>query len=386
MKRVLTDYPGVYYREVRRLGKKGTEKVFYVTYKENGKKVEQKVGRQFKDDMTPARASAIRGELIEGKRLTAKEQRKQEEARKKEAEGRWTIDRLAKEYFLSRPEGKSRKIDQGRYSKHLKTALGGKEPKDIAPLDVDRIRLKLLKTKSPQTVKHVLNLLGWIIHFGVKKRLCPGLPFHVPKPTVNNLKTEDLTQEQLSALLKAMDQSEYKVAGAMMRMALFTGMRRGEIFKLRWEHVSFERGFITLKDPKGGPDQKIPMNEGARQLLNELPKGEGPYVFPGRMGEQRKDIHKLTRDIADKAGIPKTFRPLHGLRHVYASMLASSGKVDLYTLQKLLTHKDPRMTQRYAHLRDEALKKASNLAGDLVTQALNEAKKETEVKQSPSRE
>ena len=47
-------------------------------------------------------------------------------------------------------------------------------------------------------------------------------------------------------------------------------------------------------------------------------------------------------------------------------MLASSGEVDLYTLQKLLTHKDPRMTQRYAHLRDEALKRASDLAGSLI--------------------
>jgi uncharacterized membrane-anchored protein len=48
-------------------------------------------------------------------------------------------------------------------------------------------------------------------------------------------------------------------------------------------------------------------------------------------------------------------------------MLASSGEVDMYVLQKLLTHKDPRMTQRYAHLRDEALKNASQGAGDIVT-------------------
>ena len=51
-------------------------------------------------------------------------------------------------------------------------------------------------------------------------------------------------------------------------------------------------------------------------------------------------------------------------------MLASSGKVDMYTLQKLLTHKNPQMTQRYAHLRDETLKNASNLAGDLIGQAV----------------
>jgi hypothetical protein len=63
---------------------------------------------------------------------------------------------------------------------------------------------------------------------------------------------------------------------------------------------------------------------------------------------------------------------MHGLRHVYASMLASSGQVDMYSIQRLLTHKDPRMTQRYAHLRDDALKRASSLAGELITQAATE--------------
>jgi integrase len=62
---------------------------------------------------------------------------------------------------------------------------------------------------------------------------------------------------------------------------------------------------------------------------------------------------------------------MHGLRHTFASMLASSGQVDLYTLQKLLTHKTAAMTQRYAHLRDDALRRASNLASDLIGQAVN---------------
>jgi integrase len=56
---------------------------------------------------------------------------------------------------------------------------------------------------------------------------------------------------------------------------------------------------------------------------------------------------------------------LHGLRHTFASILASSGKVDMYLLQKLLTHKSPTMTQRYAHLRDETLRNAADVAGDI---------------------
>jgi len=52
-------------------------------------------------------------------------------------------------------------------------------------------------------------------------------------------------------------------------------------------------------------------------------------------------------------------------------MLASSGQVDLFVLQKLLTHKSASMTMRYAHLRDDALRRASDLAGTLIGQAMN---------------
>ena len=127
-----------------------------------------------------------------------------------------------------------------------------------------------------------------------------------------------------------------------MRMALLTGMRRGEMFKLKWEDVDFDRGFIHLRDPKGGKDQTIPLNQAAREVLEHHPKSDSPFVFPGRGGKQRTEIRRPIDRIRKAAGLPKDFRPLHGLRHTYASMLASSGQVDLYTLQKLLTHKTRR--------------------------------------------
>ena len=142
------------------------------------------------------------------------------------------------------------------------------------------------------------------------------------------------------------------------------------MFKLRWEDIDFDRGFIRIVGPKGGTDQAIPLNAAARKVLKAHPRSS-EYIFPGEDGGQRVTIQKALRRIREAAGLPKTFRPLHGLRHAFASRLASSGAVDMYTLQKLLTHKSPVMTQRYAHLRDESLRKASELAGTLVGEAVN---------------
>jgi integrase len=381
-KRIKTKYPGVYFITGESVSGK-PEKIYYVRYRKNGKMVEEKAGRQFQDDMTPARAAQVRVRRIEGIELSNWERRKAEEAKKAAELGRWTIDKLFNEYIKGRPANKSRSIDKGRYMNYLKPHFGNKEPKEILPLDVDRIRIQLLKKLSPQTVKHVLNLLTWIINFGLKKNLCDGISFHIQKPRVNNIMTEDLSEEQLKNLLDAIEKDSNIQIKNLMKLALYTGMRRGELFKLKWDDINFERGFIDIIDPKGGPDQKIPMNELARNVLSSHPKTESPYVFPGRGGEQRVSAQAGVNRIKKRAGLPKDFRPLHGLRHAYASMLASTGEVDMYTLQKLLTHKDPRMTQRYAHLRDETLKKASSLAGSLIEQASKDGdKKRTKKKRN----
>jgi integrase len=370
MKRHRTTYPGVYYREAERLGGPGKERVYYIVFKINGKVHEEKVGRQFMDDMTPARAAHIRGERIEGKRLSRKEARERQAALKQAESERWTITRLWQEYTAHR-QLKGLSQDRSRFEKYIKPTWGEKEPHQINPMEVERLRLRILKDKAPQTIKLILAQLRRIVNFGVKRQLCQPLSFPLELPKVYNLKTEDLNPEQLNALLEAIDQDPNRMAANFMKLVLFTGMRRGELFKLQWDDIDFERGFIHIRDPKGGPSQKIPLNQAARELLTTHPKTGSPYIFPGRGGNQRTDINKQVTRIKKAAGLPKDFRALHGLRHFYASMLASSGQVDLYTLGKLLTHKSAAMTQRYAHLRDEALRRASDLAGDLLTQVIN---------------
>lgn len=369
-KRIKTDYPGVFYIDGISPATGKPEKIFYIRYRRAGKLIEEKAGRQFIDDMTPARASRLRAERIEGKSLSRREKREARKAEEKALANRWTFDRLWEEYKLHRPGLRGRVADQNRYLNHLKPTFGNKEPQELAPLDVDRLRLKLLKTRKPATVKNILELLRRLVNFGAKKRLCPTLSFIIEMPRVNSLKTEDLTTDQLADLLKALEEEPNLQAANLMKMALFTGMRRGELFRLQWQDVDFDRGFIHIREPKGGQDQKIPLNSAARELLLGHLHTGSPYVFPGRGGNQRTDITKQANRIKKAAGLPKDFRALHGLRHVYASMLASSGQVDLYTLQKLLTHKSPVMTMRYAHLQDEALRRASEVAGDLLGQVI----------------
>jgi integrase len=282
---------------------------------------------------------------------------------------RWTFDRIWDEYKGVKTI-KGIRTDESRYQKHLCNQFGNREPTDLVPSDIDQFRAQLLRKYSPQTVAHILSLLRRLVNFARQRNLCDVPSFKIELPRANNEKTEDLTPEQLTRLLEVLNKDPNRTAANMMKLALFNGMRRGEMLRLKWSDIDNNRGFILIRGPKGGQDQKIPLNNAAREIFEEQPK-ISEYVFPGRNGKQRVDITKEVNRIKKTAGLPKDFQPLHGLRHVFASMLASSGQVDMYTLQKLLTHKSPIMTQRYAHLRDEALKKASNLAGEIVAQNIN---------------
>ena len=380
MKRLKTEYPGVFYREGVRIGGKGLERIYYIVFKKDGKVLEEKAGRQYADDMTAAKAARVRADRIEGRRESRKEIREKEKAAKLAEAGKWTLTKLWDEYETQRPDSYSMKCDGFRFDKYLKPKFGDKAPFELHQLEIDRLRIGLLKAKSPQTVKHVLALLKRLSNFGVRKQLCQGITFKIEMPRVDNQTTEDLSPNQLKSLLEAIENAEDRTAATFMKMALFTGMRRGELMKLKWTDVDFDRGFILLRAPQGGKTQKIPLNDQVRDILKNHPrKKDKDHVFVRANGEPFTNvINKRVRVIKKAAGLPANFRPLHGLRHAFASMLASSGQVDMYTLQKLLTHKSPLMTQRYAHLRDETLRKASILAGSILDEAAKAKDQENE--------
>jgi len=366
--RVKTKYAGVYY-VVGKTSDGRVERIYFVRYRKAGKLVEEKAGHQFRDDMTPARAAGLRAKRIDGDEETNAERRDREKAEEFADKNRWTIHRLWEEYKEQRSTNKGLLVDANRYENFIKPVFGKKTPAEVITLDVDRLRINLLKKRAPQTVKHVIALIKRIISFGAKKGLSP-MPdlskLHFEMPRVDNKKTEYLTPEQFSSLLESIDADENVKVATLVKLAMFTGMRKGELLKLQWGDVDFERGFINIRESKGGVAQSIPMNGESRRVLENVPRTESIFVFPGQGGKQLQNIQVAINRIKNRAGLPEDFRPLHGLRHAYASMLASSGKVDIYTLQKLLTHKSPQMTQRYAHLRDDALKRAADVAEEII--------------------
>ncbi|TAL17436.1 site-specific integrase, partial [bacterium] len=154
-------------------------------------------------------------------------------------------------------------------------------------------------------------------------------------------------------------------AAAVIKFALYTGLRRGEIFKLEWSNVDVDRKIITLRNPKGGTDQNLPISKEAAEVIKALPKSNSLWVFPSsKTGGKRKCIRGAWAEIRKAANLPSNFR-FHGLHHHFASALVSGG-IDLYVVQKLLTHKDAATTQRYAHLSDNALRKAVDISAEIL--------------------
>ena len=144
----------------------------------------------------------------------------------------------------------------------------------------------------------------------------------------------------------------------IVELALHTGLRRGELFALRWADVDLVEHRLTVRAEaaKSGLTRYLPLNRTARAVLlwwrRSVPwttDADDP-VFPGPGGEPMTTLKTAWMKVA-KAARLKDFR-FHDLRHTFASNLVLAG-VDLNTVRELLGHRDIKMTLRYAHLAPE---------------------------------
>jgi integrase len=137
----------------------------------------------------------------------------------------------------------------------------------------------------------------------------------------------------------------------MVLVSLSTGMRRGELFDLKWSAVNFSTKTITVAGDttKTSDTRHIPMNKEVVAVLEEWKKqsGKARYVFPSQAGGRLEDVKSAWLKLLERAEVIG-FR-WHDMRHDFASRLVMAG-VPLNTVRDLMGHSDIKMTLRYAHL------------------------------------
>ena len=356
--RVSTEYSGVYFVKLA-----NQDQSFFIRYKRNGKSVEEKAGRS-NQGWNAEKAYQLRTEKMSGTSAAGNELQSNSDLLSQQD---WTFSKIFSEYLRLRNKLKGRANDIYRFKNYLEKEFANITPSCVTQDDIERFKHNLQNRElKPATIRHVLELLRRLANFAAKNNLCSGLSFKIQMPKVENYKTEELTNAQLQKLMQVLEEESDIQVSNLVRLALYTGMRRGELFNLNWGDIDFYNKTITVKSDKKGDQPTIPLNEMAEKVLVEHAHTENgsKFVFPGRGGKKRTDCKRPLLRIRKKAGLPDDFRILQGLRHVYASMLVSSGKVDLETLQSLLTQKSPLMTQRYAHLLDESRTNSENIIAD----------------------
>jgi integrase len=338
----------------------GRDKKYRVCVSIKGKRITRVV-----DNLTIARETeaAIKGDMVRGEFDINRNGKKIP-----------TLNEVWQRYLpWAKEHKKSWNNDLGYYRRHLEPRFGKKSLDAISPIDIERMKTELRKGVSKRgkpfaaaTIKHQLVIIRRLYNLARKWDLYDGKnPIDsVAMPKLDNLQTEFLTDEELLRLLDTLENWHSQDTVAFIRFAMFTGLRRGELFKLTWDDVDFSRNMVTLRDPKNGKTQTIPVSFQALDVLRGI-EPSSTYVFPGKNGEQRTNFSGPWRRIREAAGLPAGFR-FHGLRHNFASTLVSNG-VDLLSVSKLLTHADVRTTQRYAHLSPGAIRDAALKSGDLFT-------------------
>lgn len=366
-------WPGVYFYESSKRTYRGKPDVCYmIMFKVDGKQKWEKIGWK-SEKYTPQIADDVRSDRMK-KARHGDEVLTQSEIRAKKRKKLRTLDEIAETYFEAQGQSMRpdvERIDRGRYYNHVSPTLGTRSVSSLAPLDMQRITNKM-GDLSKTSKWAALEMVRRVVNFGVKNNLCPHLGFKIEMPKKDNEVVEYLTGEEMERLQAVLDEWPSRDIVGMLRLAMFSGMRRGEIFKLEETDLDFHQALIRIRDPKGGKSASIPMSGLVASLLKEQLKIRdnmfpgSPFVFPGFDGSMRTHCNAVRR-IKDKAKLPTSFRIFQGLRHHFAITLANSGEVTLDLIGELLTHKSHAMTKRYAQFLPERKKEISELASGLIS-------------------
>ncbi len=143
-----------------------------------------------------------------------------------------------------------------------------------------------------------------------------------------------------------------------VEILLYTGMRRGELFKLEWRDIDLAEGYINIRKEttKTGKARSIPMFSNVREIFENL-RGEvadtiiTEKIFSGSIWEKTKLTAKF-REVCDSFGFNDL--TIHSLRHTFSTRCQKHG-VGAFAQKALLGHAKLSMTDRYTHLSKETL-------------------------------
>ncbi len=265
--------------------------------------------------------------------------------------------------------------------------LLSKQLSEITKWDLDKWRSEQKKEgKSASTINRDVASLKAALSKAVEWGILPSTPLKALKPLKldKNAPIRYLSPEEVKSLRDALDDREKalreKRASAnswrrergyetlpeinehfadylkpMVILSMFTGLRRGELFNLKWEDVYFDsdprKSYLTVQGAtaKSQSTRHIPLYKDVISVLKEWQNGSTltGYVFKNKDGERFNNTKRSWKKLLHDAGI-NNFR-WHDLRHHFASKCVMDG-LQLNSVRVLLGHSDIRMTLRYAHL------------------------------------
>jgi len=239
--------------------------------------------------------------------------------------------------------------------------------KDVKPFAIEKIKKDLLGAgKAPRTLQYVFATVRQVWNMARRDGLVMG---DSPTKQVKTLKVDNrrirfLSHEEANILLKSLQDRDALTCDLAL-LSLHTGLRMGEMAKLKWSHIDLDRGIIAVMDPKGVESRAAFMTQKVKTMFEIMKRGEpNDYIFTKGDGKQLKDtpreFPRVVAELGLNNGIVDRRQKVlfHTCRHTFASWHVMAG-TDLYTVKELMGHSVIAMTERYAHLSKGTLHNAT---------------------------
>lgn len=340
-------FQGVYYRESSTKRYQGkADRCFYIRYKVNGKSHNDKVG-WLSEGVTAQFASNKRDDLLNRSRHGEVIDRNV------------TLAEVWAQYWTTHmSERAEAKTAQGRWVNYIEPKFGHLHISQIKPLDVDKFKAKLNKGLTVKTTNNILALLRAIINAGIRWEMWSGNNpvAMISLNKVDNARERFFTKGEVKILLDCLWNRNQTVHDYTL-LAVFTGMRAGELWALTWDKVNLDAGTITV-DGKNGVTRTAYITPPVREMFErrqESRKSKRGHVFlgekGGKIGEVGEEFSSCVDELEFNDGVvdDKMKAVFHTTRHTFGSWLAQQS-TPIYTIKELMGHKRIEMTLRYAKL------------------------------------